>query len=169
MRNGRRLRTLSMPMASNSNCLSKKSGITSSTEDLWAEDAYLPEQYIVSSPPSGGGFRVTLSTIQPEISADFHNRKYFAGRPKIPSSLSYCEEQTIHPVHPHRCFNEGDYLLEPPNAFKTTPTSSDIEDNTSFHTILTSLQGLADSISADFDTSTAENPEQDDDNDYCER
>ena len=163
MRNGRRLTTLSMTSNTNGNCLSKKS-VTSSTEDLWAEDTYLPEQYIVSSPP---GFRVSLSTIhqQPEI-ADFNTRKYFASRPKIPSSLSCEDQNNILPIQHHpRCFNEGDFLLEPPNAFKT-PTgsgSSDIDDITTFNTILTSLQGLADSISADFDTLDAENPEEEDD------
>ena len=50
-----------------------------------------------------------------------------------------------------RSCSEEDYLLEPPNDFRNPMGSEANDDIDHFNSILTSLQGLADSISADFD------------------
>ena len=143
MRNGRRLTALAMTNSS-PNCLSKKS-VSSSTEDLWAEDAYLPEQCMISN---STGFRVSLSTVhqQPDI-ADLK----YPNRPKISSVSPDGVHMTVPVKQQRRSCSEEDYLLEPPNDFRNPMGSEAGDDIDHFNSILTSLQGLADSISADFD------------------
>ena len=131
MRSGRKL-ALAMNSATGGACLSKMSV---STEDLWHEDAYIPEQYILSSPD----YKVSLSTVQPDVPqlCDVVCQKSLPTRPML-TNMPVC-------------------LLEPPRQFQSPCSDSD-EGNSreTFDNILSSLQGLADSLSADFALSSQE-------------
>ena len=132
MKNGRKL---ALAMTHSSNCLVSKSF---STEDFWNEDAYIPEQYMLSSP----GVKVSLSTVhqQPHIS------NLMLARPSLNSIPNAAEP------------GEQDYLLDPPQQYQSPPSRDSggdrsSEDSLTFNNIISSLQGLADSLSADFDVS----------------
>ena len=109
MRNGRKL-ALAMSTAGGT-CLSKMS---TSTEDLWHEDAYIPEQYILGSP----NFKVSLSTVQPDV-------------PRLSEMVGY---KSV-PTRPVLGNLESDCLLEPPRQFQSPmpppPSDSDEENRSS--------------------------------------
>lgn len=127
MRNGRKL-----AMAMNgqvSNCMRAKSY---STEDLWNEDAYIPESYLPTPE-----YKVNLSHVQP-CSADpglkrptlmrFHHHE--------PSAATAAKtEEELSPL-----------LVPPPRGFDNVKEETP-ED---FDTILASLQSLASELEKDF-------------------
>ena len=117
MRNGRKL-ALAMNTAGGT-CLSKMS---TSTEDLWHEDAYIPEQYVLSSP----NFKVSLSTVQPDVPklSEIVAHKSLPTRPVLGSAIS--SERP-------RSNLEFDCLLDPPRQFQSpvSPQSDSDEDNRS--------------------------------------
>ena len=125
--NGRKIAMI----ASQANCNSFMSSSRSySTEDLWTEDAYIPE----SSLPSPQ-FKVNTSTIQPSVRLTDSDQLNLR-RPNVRTPLldSRPEERPI--------------ILPPPSDFQT---DHDAEEAT-FDSIIASLQSLADELEKDFDT-----------------
>jgi len=140
MRNGQKL-----AMQVRSNCLKSYS-----TEDLWNEDAYIPEAYLPTP-----DYKVNMSQVQPLMSSTWDPESgSYLKRPTLRtpktllSSMKYREEAT-------ECEQRQPLLLPPPSAFQNEITPDDenkLENDTAnFDTILASLQSLAHELERDFE------------------
>lgn len=156
MRNGRKT-----AMAMKGACLANKSD---STEDLWNEDAYLPESYLPIP-----DYMVSIAAIQP----DMHNWDFDYDSRSRSSLKSLLRPHEIRPYLSDSVVEDGERtpllpVLEAASDLSRrkmseqtngSSRSDSLESDTKFDDILASLQSLALELEKDFDDSTSNSNE----------